>query len=236
MDYIKLLNHFWYENRKERFTMAETTLYFYLLNEANRNYWQMPIACPTAIVCATTGMTKATLIRARGGLKKKRFISFTEGIQHSRAPTYEILTFETADDTACHTAHDTCGETVCTTIIENKETYKDNSSLNARKSIEELEQILIADVSWQKQIIMELNSKSITQPEQLIPYIHKFFTFLRICNVKVKEESDCRSHFFNKMRKEYVKPNNNIINSNNYDNKRIIEVPVTSPQAYEGSF
>lgn len=74
MEYIKLINRFWETNRNTQFTMAETTLYFYLLNEANRNYWQMPIACATAIICASTGMTKATLIRARNGLKKKGLI------------------------------------------------------------------------------------------------------------------------------------------------------------------
>lgn len=93
MEYIKLINRFWEINRNTQFTMAETTLYFYLLNEANRNYWQMPIVCATAIICASTGMTKATLIRARNGLKKKGLIGFTEGVQHSRAPTYHIRTF-----------------------------------------------------------------------------------------------------------------------------------------------
>ena len=62
MEYIKLINRFWETNRNTQFTMAETTLYFYLLNEANRNYWQMPIVCATAIICASTGMTKAMRI------------------------------------------------------------------------------------------------------------------------------------------------------------------------------
>ena len=48
MEYIKLINRFWETNRNTQFTMAETTLYFYLLNEANRNYciWlkSMPVA------------------------------------------------------------------------------------------------------------------------------------------------------------------------------------------------
>ena len=105
MEYIKLINRFWETNRNTQFTMAETTLYFYLLNEANRNYWQMPIACATAIICASTGMTKATLIRARNGLKNKGLIGFTEGVQHSRAPTYHIRTFETDGETADSTAN-----------------------------------------------------------------------------------------------------------------------------------
>lgn len=35
MEYIKLINRFWETNRNTQLTMAETTLYFYLLNEAN---------------------------------------------------------------------------------------------------------------------------------------------------------------------------------------------------------
>lgn len=86
MEYIKLINRFWETNRNTQFTMAETTLYFYLLNEANHNYWQMPIACATAIICASTGMTKATLIRARNGLKKKGLIGFLRRVFNILAP------------------------------------------------------------------------------------------------------------------------------------------------------
>lgn len=50
-------------------------------------------------------MTKATLIRARNGLKKKGLIGFTEGVQHSRAPTYNIRTFETDGETADSTTN-----------------------------------------------------------------------------------------------------------------------------------
>lgn len=146
MDYIKLINRFWGANRHSQFTMAETTLYFYLLNEANRNYWQMPIACATAIICASTGMTKATLIRARNGLKKIGFIGFTEGVQHSRAPTYHIHTFETDDETADKTAHKTDVETNRTAIIKDNNINKEISNHHARMSIDDLEMILVEDV------------------------------------------------------------------------------------------
>ena len=236
MEYIKLINRFWETNRNTQFTMAETTLYFYLLNEANRNYWQMPIACATAIICASTGMTKATLIRARNGLKKKGLIGFTEGVQHSRAPTYHIRTFETDGETADRTAHKTDGETTYATNIKDNNINKEISNHHTRMSIDDLEKILVADVEWQKNIICQLNNHRISESVHLIPYIHKFFAYLRICKVTEKEESDCRSHFFNKMKKEYLKTNNNNFNKQNYESKRSIEVTATSPQAYEGSF
>ena len=236
MEYIKLINRFWETNRNTQFTMAETTLYFYLLNEANRNYWQMPIVCATTIICASTGMTKATLIRARNGLKKKGLIGFTEGVQHSRAPTYHIRTFETDGETADSTAHKTDAETTHATIIKDNNINKEISNHHARMSIDDLERILVEDVEWQKNIVCQLSDLRISEPTHLIPYIHKFFAYLRICKVTEKEESDCRSHFFNKMKKEYLKTNNNNFNKQNYESKRSIEVTVTSPQAYEGSF
>lgn len=236
MEYIKLINRFWETNRNTQFTMAETTLYFYLLNEANHNYWQMPIACATAIICASTGMTKATLIRARNGLKKKGLIGFTEGVQHSRAPTYHIRTFETDGETADSTAHKTDAETTHATIIKDKNINKETSNHHTRMSIDDLEKILVKDVEWQKNIICQLNDHRISESVYLIPYIHMFFAYLRICKVTEKEESDCRSHFFNKMKKEYLKTNNNNFNKQNYESKRSIEVTATSPQAYEGSF
>lgn len=236
MDYIKLINRFWEANRNTQFTMAETTLYFYLLNEANRNYWQMPVVCATAIICASTGMTKATLIRARNGLKKKGLICFTEGVQHSRAPTYRICTFETDGETATRTALVTDGVTTHATIIKDNNTNKGISNHHARISIDELEKILVEDAEWQKNVICQLNEQCISTPAHLIPYIRKFFAYLRICKVSEKEESDCRSHFFNKMKKEYLKQNNNNSNSQKYESKRSIEVTATSPQAYEGSF
>ena len=231
-----MINRYWETNRSMQFTMAETTLYFYLLNEANRNYWQMPVACATAIICASTGMTKATLIRARNVLKKKGLIGFTEGIQHSRAPTYHIRTFETDDETAGRTAHNTDAETTHATNIKDNNINKEISNHHARISTNDLERILVDDVEWQKNIISQLNNHQISEPTHIIPYIRKFFSYLRICKVTEKEESDCRSHFFNKMKKEYLKTNNINFNKQNYESKRSIEVAATSPQAYEGSF
>ena len=62
------------------------------------------------------------------------------------------------------------------------------------------------DVEWQKNIISQLNYQHISEPMHLIPYIRKSFAYLRICKVTEKDEMDCRSHFFNKLKKEYLKP------------------------------
>ena len=111
MKYLDLINHFWEENRSNRFSSSECVLYFYLLNEANRKYWQMPFSCSTAIIVAETGLTKSTLTRAREGLRARGLISFKEGVQNSRAPTYSIneiaAAFVTGNETACETSKKT---------------------------------------------------------------------------------------------------------------------------------
>ena len=98
MTYIDLINRFWDINRTAPFSMAETTLYFFLLNEANRNRWKRPVGCATAIICASTGMSKSTLMRARKSLMEKGLISYTEGVRNSQFPVYTILVDAVCDD------------------------------------------------------------------------------------------------------------------------------------------
>ena len=108
-------------------------------------------------ICASTGMIKATLIRTHNGLKKKGLIGFTEGVQHSRAPTYHIRTFETDGETADRTAYKTDGETTYATNIKDNNINKEISNYHTRMSIDDLEKILVADVEWQKNIIIYID-------------------------------------------------------------------------------
>ena len=39
MNYIQLINNFWNLNETCNFNATETQLYFYLLNEFNKKYW-----------------------------------------------------------------------------------------------------------------------------------------------------------------------------------------------------
>lgn len=125
-------------------------------------------------------------IRARNGLKKE-FIWFTEDVQHSRAPTYHIRTFETDSETADRTTHKTDGETTYASNIKDYSINKEISNHHTRMSIDDLEKILVEDVEWQKSIICQLNNHRISEPAHLIPYIHKFFAYFRISKVTEKQ-------------------------------------------------
>lgn len=268
MKYLDLINHFWEENRSNRFSSSECVLYFYLLNEANRKYWQMPFSCSTAIIVAETGLTKSTLTRAREGLRGRGLISFKEGVQNSRAPTYSIneiasTTFVTGNETACvanketdrgnhqnterksdsNTSNETASRTNDAPLIKDKKEDKEKIKRNATYAtipISDLETKMKEDIKWQEHICSSLSPLGYAVPKDsnLTPYIKLFFNFLRAKNISEKEEDDCRQHFFNKLKKEYLSRNNYYGNNKPERNDRRgnLEVTTDSKENYEAAF
>lgn len=262
MKYLDLINRFWEENRSNRFTTSECALYFYLLNEANRKFWKMPFSCSSALIIAEAGLTKSTLVRAREGLRARKLISFTEGIQNSRAPTYVIN--DTDADTTCEsvrkskaeTAYKEEAETVCvaesitdkaTCHVTARNTFSKDKETNLDKKeddkcnmpIAEIEKRMLEDEKWQRLVLSELSQRGYDAPKDnnLAPYIHQFFNFQRISNVSEREEGDCRQHFFNKLKKEYLSKKNYGSNQFERNNRRgSLEVTPTSKENYESAF
>lgn len=234
MKYIDLLNRFWEANRADRFTTAERELYYYLLNECNHSYWRMPVSCSTSVVCAVIGMNRATLVRAREGLRRRGLILFEEGVQNSRAPTYTILDtgHDTVSATASATADDTAGATSYTTQKNNTNT---SSNTDMPIPIDELERRLLADREWHEQIVRQLaaNGKS-ADANTLTDWLQQFFNYLRICKYEKREEKECRSHFYNKLLKEYLKYGTD--KQKQHDRRRGAGVPAVSPEDYESAF
>ena len=122
MTYIEIINRFWKIHQFDHFSSAEIAVYFYLLNMANRNMWEDEIAVATAELCASIGMRRSTIIRARQSLREKGLIECREGVRNSRTPVYRIVTSATTKTT-------TKATTKPTTKTTTKETlYKDLSS------------------------------------------------------------------------------------------------------------
>lgn len=90
MTYIEIINRFWKIHQFDHFSSAEIAVYFYLLNMANRNMWEDEIAVATAELCASIGMRRSTIIRARQSLREKGLIECREGVRNSRTPVYRI--------------------------------------------------------------------------------------------------------------------------------------------------
>ena len=238
MKYIDLPNRFWEANRADRFTTAERELYYYLLNECNHNYWRMPVSCSTSVACAVIGMNRATLVRAREGLRRRGLILFEEGVQNSRAPTYTILDTgrDTVSATASATADDTADATArATSYTTQKNNTNTSSDTDAPIPIDELERRLLADREWHEQIVRQLaaHGKS-ADTDTLTDWLRQFFNYLRICKYEKREEKECRSHFYNKLLKKYSKYGTD--KQKQYNRRREIEVPAASPEDYEGAF
>ena len=253
MSYIELINRLWSANKVERFTQAERDLYYYLLNECNQNFWKQPVSCPTAVIVSATGLSKQTVTRAREGLKERGLINFKKGAQNSRAPCYEIITDETACVTARGTAHVTADGTACDTahetiIYKTEDTKTKRISSNAHeqkilKDMDELQNILVADVDWKRDILLLLSNekKSIPDGQSLDEFLRQFFLYLRTSGTTHKDERDCRNHFINWLKKQIInsKPTNTKYDNSNrqQDTKRgNIKVNVCSATDYEAPF
>lgn len=187
MGYIDYLNRLWELNRSNRFKPSERELFFYLLNECNRQYWQMPVHCPTTVICATLGIDKSTIIRARQGLAQRGIITFTEGVQNYKASAYTI----TMDATARAAGH----ATACTTISKDKTQIKTSNSNAHEMSLEKLEERMKNDLDWQQNVLDLLAKEDRSFPSGTIlnDYISNFFIYLRIKGYESREEKDCRS-------------------------------------------
>lgn len=253
LNIYELMSAFWEMHDLRHFTTSERELFFFLLKEGNRHFWKMPFPCSTGNVCSSLDISRSTLTRARRALKRRGVISYSEGARKTCAPTYTILplqvadrehyrpTGETALETSRATSDETKGETSRATIIKDKEDSKTISSSprTGKQSIDLLEKTLMADAEWQDVVVKQLSANGLSLPggKTIADYIPQFFGYLRMCGVTEKEETDCRSHFFNKLKKEYIKSS---INGNNqqekYNRRRGTEVSPASATDYERAF
>ena len=248
MSYIEYLNRIWLLNRMDPFTPSERELLYYLLNECNIQFWKMPVRCPTSVICATLGLSKMSIIRARDQLKKRGIITFTEGMRNSKAPLYTITMQETPYVTTCvtngATNNVTTSETTDATFYKGKETRQ--KSIYNKQSIsldlDELEHRMIDDAEWHQQIQNQMANNGIQLPHSLSfpDEIKKFINHLRVCGYQSRPEDECRNHFYNTIKKEYSTKkkikNNEFNESLNYDKRRGCNIKVTSAKNYNASF
>lgn len=70
---------------------SEIALFAYLVNECNRRYWQMPLACSTTRISDDLRVSRQTVITAREHLVQRNLISFTEGKSRHLPSTYTLI-------------------------------------------------------------------------------------------------------------------------------------------------
>ena len=89
------MNHFWFVNENEPCSLSETSLYFYLLYEANRQHWLMPFKVSTQMLVARLNTSKQNVMKAREGLRKRGLIDFSKGEGKGKLALYRLLLSET---------------------------------------------------------------------------------------------------------------------------------------------
>jgi hypothetical protein len=94
MNYIDLIRNFWLIDEQRSFNGNETRLYFFLLNLANRLYWQAKwLEYGDDRMKANVGISASVLRTARNNLKEAMLIDFVVGGSKFRVKTrYQILT------------------------------------------------------------------------------------------------------------------------------------------------
>lgn len=91
MNLYELSNRFWQEDEYAPFSTSEIALYFYLLHRANTRRWQMPLRCPTAMICCHLKTTRQNIVKARKSLRQRGFISFAPGKGKDTPSLYTIV-------------------------------------------------------------------------------------------------------------------------------------------------
>lgn len=91
MNIVNYMNHFWFQNQYDPCSSSETTLFHYLLFEAERQQWVMPFKLPTQMVISYTGISKPVVEKARKGLQKRGLITYSNGEGKGRPAQYSLV-------------------------------------------------------------------------------------------------------------------------------------------------
>lgn len=233
MNIFELFVPFWQESEREPFSITEAALYHYLLYEANRNHWVMPVRCTTTVMCFRLSTTRQNIHKARESLKERGFIDYKAGIGKGKPPEYTLLrmTVQLTDTLSVQLPHNN--------IIGEEETINISSARTKESELlplSSLREILQSDVDWQKSVVSLIcGRRKKIEMADLPRLLEQFFQILLVKGVTKKSDQDCRTHFFNWL----CKQTENIINicHDKYSNpRRGVDVPTPSEQNYEGAF
>lgn len=221
MNIFNLLNRFWESDMAEPMPPSAIAPYHFLLYEANRLYWKMPIRCSTTLLCYRLKLSRQGLCDARRLLAERGFIEYTNGNAGKQLSTYTIKAPSAADltdnltgrltpDLTTELTQDlTNGLTTDLTIIKTKD--KDikinSSSLSAREekevlvSLDEVRTVLLSDEEWKSRLAKTINHPDVKSALDINQWLTRFIDELKAKGVTAKTGSDARSHFYNWLRR-----------------------------------
>ncbi len=206
-DYI---GQFWRENEMQTFSAKETQLYFFLLAECKRRYWQAAFGCSTQRITNNLGISRQTLCRLRKKLQDRGLIAYEEGKNNSSVPGYTLLIkadTQTVQQnvTANGTQDGTASGTADGTII-NKNIVRINKSIISKEkplSLTELRTILQNDREWLDNVRDYVNKQGMElEGKRIQEMLAEFFLYLQMCSIKSKTAADAQQHFVNWLMKK----------------------------------
>lgn len=93
-NYIELINGFWKKSEDDDLTSGDVSVYFALLNYANRLSWKNPFICHWDIVCNNAKVSKNTYYKSMERLSELGYIKFELGKKNVSKPKVFILNFK----------------------------------------------------------------------------------------------------------------------------------------------
>ena len=164
MTYLDLINNFWRMHGSQEFGPNEIALYFYLLNECNRQGWPSPLVRPNSKICLGLGMTEPTLIRCRNKLKMRGVLDFESGKQSRKAPSYCLKNISSNISSGVSSnvsSNESSGVSIYKTIRQEENKTKENSSTTTRGCEENSQNLEIyfdaRNSQLLEQVVMELH-------------------------------------------------------------------------------
>lgn len=245
MNLYELSNRFWQEDEYESFSTSEIALYFFLLHKANSRRWQMPVRCPTAMICCHLKTTRQNIVKARESLRQRGFISFIPGKGKDMPSFYTVienpdtLSVPLSDELSGQLSYKitnglTHGVSDKMTIYKeiDKNIINNNNKSDEKIELDELERRFLCDTDWWQSLLPLLPDNDQSKIGQ---YIHEFFQSLKMRGFDKREERDCRNHLYNWLKKQKTNNHGTDKQADN-DRRRGVGVPAVSPEDYEGAF
>ena len=249
MGIYDFMNHFWFENENDPCSLSETSLYFYLLYEANRQHWVMPFKVSTQMLVARLNTSKQNIMKAREGLKRRGLIDLSKGEGKGKPALYSLLLSEAQLQPLSPTMTQQLPETLTSKLSQslphsnikeenNKEEVKEDHSPSPNSNIvltlSELRPKLLNDSSWHQVLSSQLAKNGIIlNAEALSQELTDFFDMLEQKGCKGKEEADCRQYAFNWINYNH-KNKNHGKESKCYGKAGSAEISANRPEDYNG--
>ncbi len=132
MDYIPLINRFWYLATTNPFTTGQVSLYFALLHVCNSSYWQEWFAAPNQVLSVLTGLSRSGILKARNELKQRGIIDFKE--RGTKATQYRITMSNSTQDSVQVSAQNSVQARVQVGVQESEQAkYSIYNTINIQK-------------------------------------------------------------------------------------------------------